>query len=60
MTSDDDLRDAVERRLAERLEANRRRRDDRRRRLAELHQRRAYGLAARHRNKLNRLDPEEN
>ncbi|HEU5024650.1 MAG TPA: hypothetical protein VFV01_06970 [Spirillospora sp.] len=54
------MRAAVDDRLAARLEANRTRRDGRRRRLAELHQRRAYGLAARHTAKLNRLDQEEN
>ncbi|MWA02179.1 hypothetical protein F8568_017715 [Actinomadura sp. LD22] len=55
---DDDMRAAVEERLAERLQTNRDRRDGRRRRLVELHQRRAHGLAARHRNKLARTEQE--
>lgn len=54
MTPDDDLRRAVERRLAERLEKDRARRDGRRRRLAELSERRRYGLTARHAAKLRR------
>ncbi|WP_433465801.1 hypothetical protein [Spirillospora sp. CA-128828] len=49
-----DLRDAVEARLAARLEENRVRRDGRRRRLQEMSERRRYGLAARHRNKATR------
>ena len=58
MTVDDDMRAAVDERLAERLAANRARRDGRRRRLAELHQRRQYGLQQRHADKLARTDRE--
>lgn len=59
MTPDDDLRRAVERRLAERLEKDRARRDGRRRRLAELSERRRYGLTARHAAKLRRNQDQE-
>lgn len=58
MSLEDDMRAAVDERLADRLEASRSRRDGRRRRLTELHQRRTYGLASRHRTKLARLDQE--
>lgn len=54
MTADNDMRAAVDERLAARLAANRARRDGRRRRLAELAERRRHGLAARHRAKLAR------
>ncbi|MGW5411860.1 hypothetical protein [Actinomadura geliboluensis] len=53
-----DLRAAVAERLAARLAANRTRRDGRRRRLAELAERRRHGLAARHAAKLARIDQE--
>lgn len=59
MTLDDDLRAAVETRLAARLAANRARRDGRRRRLAELHQRRQYGLQQRHTAKLARTQEDD-
>lgn len=59
MTTDDDLKSAVEERLTARLEANRARRDGRRRRLAELSERRRHGLEARHARKLARNDQEE-
>jgi hypothetical protein len=51
MTDDrmaDDLRAAVEERLAASREATRQRREARARRLAELHQRRTAGLRKRH------------
>ncbi|WP_329518640.1 hypothetical protein [Spirillospora sp. NBC_01491] len=51
---DDELRVAVDERLAERLEQNTQRRDGRRRRLAELSERRRYGLQQRHAAKLAR------
>lgn len=58
MNADDDLRQAVDERLAARLEAIRARRDARRRRLAELSERRRHGLTARHAAKLAR-EPQE-
>lgn len=51
---DADMRDAVNERLAARLEQAATRRDARRRRLAELHARRQHGLRARHAQKLRR------
>lgn len=57
MSTEDDLRQAVDERLAARLETNRARRDGRVRRLAELAARRQAGLRARHRRKL--LRPQE-
>lgn len=59
MTSDDDLRQAVEERLATQREEFKRRREARRRRLAELSERRQAGLRARHRNKINRTTGED-
>lgn len=56
MAPDDDMRAAVEERLAARLEAIRARRDARRRRLAELSERRRHGLTARHAAKLTRSE----
>lgn len=58
MTVDDDMREAIERRFAARLETNRARRDGRARRLAELAERRRHGLTARHAAKLARTDQE--
>ncbi|OLT12209.1 hypothetical protein BJF79_22765 [Actinomadura sp. CNU-125] len=58
MSLDDAMRRAADERLQARLAANRSRRDNRRRRLAELTERRRHGLTARHRNKLrNTADP---
>lgn len=54
MTMDDDLRQAVEDRLAAQRVDVRSRREARRRRLAELAERRKHGLKTRHRNKLAR------
>lgn len=50
-----DLEAAVTRRLAERVTAARRRRDQQRADRAERTRRRAHGLAARHATKLDRL-----
>lgn len=57
---DADLRAAVNDRLSARLEANRTRRDGRRTRLAELHERRTHGLQQRHRAKLARTQAATN
>ncbi|KAB2341880.1 hypothetical protein [Actinomadura rudentiformis] len=54
MSLDDDMRAAVDERLAETIRRNRERQDNRRRRLAELSERRRHGLQRRHRDKLNR------
>ncbi|MFA1552033.1 hypothetical protein [Actinomadura chokoriensis] len=54
VSADDDMRAAVDERLAARRDEYARRRDGRRRRLAELAERRRHGLAARHAAKLNR------
>ncbi|GAA4098787.1 hypothetical protein [Actinomadura miaoliensis] len=59
MSTHDDVRQAVEERLAARLADAARRRDGRRRRLAELSERRRYGLAARHAAKLARTNDME-
>lgn len=58
--ADAELRAAVEERLAARLDQNRTRRDARRQRLTELHERRRHGLTARHRAKLNRPNDHDN
>ncbi|MFB4300636.1 hypothetical protein [Actinomadura sp. NTSP31] len=57
---DADLRAAVNDRLADRLEANRTRRDGRITRLTELHQRRTHGLRQRHAAKLARTQATTN
>ncbi|MCP2336139.1 hypothetical protein [Actinomadura rupiterrae] len=54
-----DMRTAVEERLAERITRAQQTRDRRHERLAELAERRRHGLAARHKNKLARLQPTE-
>ncbi|MQY04128.1 hypothetical protein [Actinomadura macrotermitis] len=54
MSLDDDLRDAVQQRLTERLERAAQRRDKRAQQLSELSERRQHGLRARHAAKLNR------
>lgn len=51
---DDDMREAVESRLAQRIEDARRRRTERERVRTEKAERRAAGLRARHLRKLNR------
>lgn len=59
MSIDDDMRAAVDERLAARIEASRARRDGRRRRLTELSERRRYGLQQRHAAKLARTETGE-
>lgn len=59
MTLDDDMRTATDERYAALLELHRRRREGARRFADDKRERRRHGLAARHRNKLNRLDQEE-
>ncbi|MEU6036908.1 hypothetical protein ABZ801_16015 [Actinomadura sp. NPDC047616] len=59
MSLDDDIRQAADERLAQRLADAAWRRDGRRRRLAELSKRRRHGLAARHAARLARKEGTE-